>query len=65
MGDASPKFMKQRALRKQAEDGYSVLTISAEEIQSIADDAAESQFEESHTEDYEMPDPGESEESLS
>ncbi|WP_110933973.1 DUF1273 domain-containing protein [Paenibacillus bouchesdurhonensis] len=57
MGEGSPKFIKQRALRKQSEDGYSVLTISAEEIQSIADDDAETQFF-ADEQAYEMLDPG-------
>ncbi|WP_055109313.1 DUF1273 domain-containing protein [Paenibacillus ihumii] len=57
LGEASPKFIKQRALRKQTEEGYSVLTISAEEIQSVADDEAETQFDDVQA--YELLDPGE------
>ncbi|AZK48488.1 DUF1273 domain-containing protein [Paenibacillus lentus] len=45
MGEGSPKFIKQRALRKQSEDGYSVITISADEIQSIADEETETLFD--------------------
>ncbi|MFD3260788.1 DUF1273 domain-containing protein [Paenibacillus lentus] len=70
MGEASPKFIKQQALRKQAEDGYSVLTISAEEIQSIADEEEfqfeEAQFQETENEnfpDYDMSEPKDSRES--
>lgn len=37
-GEASPKFFKERALKKQAEDGYIYLNIGAEEIQAIADE---------------------------
>lgn len=38
-GEASPKFIRQQALRRQAEDGYPVLTITAADVQSIADEA--------------------------
>ncbi|MCM3342030.1 SLOG family protein [Paenibacillus sp. MER TA 81-3] len=37
-GDASPKFVKERALKKQAQDGYIYLNIGSEEIQAIADE---------------------------
>lgn len=37
-GEASPKFIKERALNKQAKDGYQVLSIGSEEIQSVADE---------------------------
>lgn len=38
MGEASPKYIKQRALKKQAVENYPVITIGAEEIQAIADE---------------------------
>ncbi|UHA73667.1 SLOG family protein [Paenibacillus sp. 481] len=38
--EASPKFVKERALSKQAQDGYIYLNIGSEEIQAIADDEA-------------------------
>lgn len=38
MGEASPKYLKQRALKKQATENYTVIMIGAEEIQAIADD---------------------------
>lgn len=56
MGEASPKFIKQRALRKHAEEGYEVLTIGAEEIQSLAEEEAEAQFNDEQA--YEWLDPG-------
>lgn len=37
-GEASPKYFKQRALRRQEEDGYRYLNITAEDVQSIADE---------------------------
>ncbi|MFD2614375.1 DUF1273 domain-containing protein [Paenibacillus gansuensis] len=37
-GEASPKYMKQRALKRHEEDGYAYLTITAEDVQSIADE---------------------------
>ncbi|RRJ64083.1 DUF1273 domain-containing protein [Paenibacillus oralis] len=37
-GDASPKFFKERALKKQAKDGYAYFSIGSEEIQAIADE---------------------------
>ena len=37
-GPASPRFMKEAALKKQEQDGYVYMSISAEDIQSIADD---------------------------
>lgn len=37
-GEASPKYMKQRAIERQAEDGYPVYILTAESIQSVADD---------------------------
>ncbi|MDI4650238.1 DUF1273 domain-containing protein [Cohnella hashimotonis] len=37
-GDASPKFMKEKALRKNREDGYLYLAVSSEDIQSAANE---------------------------
>ncbi|MGO4544541.1 DUF1273 domain-containing protein [Paenibacillus sp. 2TAB23] len=37
-GEGSPKFFKQRALKKQQAEGYGYISISSEDIQSIADD---------------------------
>ncbi|MBP2000751.1 putative phage-like protein YoqJ [Paenibacillus shirakamiensis] len=37
VGEASPKFMKKRVLKKQQEDGYPCMIITSEDIQSIAD----------------------------
>ena len=37
-GEASPKFMKERALKKHMEDGYGYICIGAEEIQAMADE---------------------------
>ncbi|TVY03003.1 DUF1273 domain-containing protein [Cohnella terricola] len=37
-GDGSPKFMKEKALRKNAEEGYGYIAIGAEEIQSMANE---------------------------
>ncbi|MFC4598657.1 DUF1273 domain-containing protein [Cohnella hongkongensis] len=39
-GEGSPKFMKAKALRKNAEEGYRYLSIGAEEIQSLANEQA-------------------------
>lgn len=36
-GEASPKFIKQRALRRREEDGYAYLSITAEDVQGIAE----------------------------
>ena len=49
MGEASPKYIKQKALKKQAEEDYSIRSISAEEIQAIAEE--ERQNMESTTQD--------------
>ncbi|MNP84024.1 hypothetical protein D3C76_1831500 [compost metagenome] len=40
-GEASPKFFKERALKKQAQDGYVYLNIGSEEIQAIANEEQE------------------------
>ncbi len=37
-GEASPKHMKARALKRQQTDGYPIYTITAEDVQSIADE---------------------------
>ncbi|WP_028558747.1 DUF1273 domain-containing protein [Paenibacillus pinihumi] len=39
-GEGSPKFIKEQALRKNAEDGYVYIGISAEDIQNIANEEA-------------------------
>ncbi|MNH98015.1 hypothetical protein D3C73_507270 [compost metagenome] len=39
-GEASPKFMKKRALKKHEEEGYLYLSLTSEDIQSIADEEA-------------------------
>lgn len=37
-GEASPKFYKQRALRLQEQTGYRLMTLTPEDIQSVADE---------------------------
>lgn len=37
-GEASPKYIRQRALKKQAEEGYGYFQIGPEDIQAIADE---------------------------
>ncbi|MBP1994475.1 DUF1273 domain-containing protein [Paenibacillus eucommiae] len=37
-GEASPKFIKQRALKRHEQDGYLYFSITAEDVQGIADD---------------------------
>jgi uncharacterized phage-like protein YoqJ len=37
-GEASPKFIKQRALKKCEEEGYYYLSLTAEDVQAIADE---------------------------
>lgn len=41
LGEASPKFYRERALKKQAETGYRYLAISADEVQSLAEEERE------------------------
>jgi len=43
-GDASPKYMKIKALRKNLEEGYRYISIGAEEIQSLANEASFGDF---------------------
>jgi uncharacterized phage-like protein YoqJ len=43
--EGSPKFMKEKALRKMAEDGYRYIGISADDIQGIADEEVLASFE--------------------
>ena len=38
LGEASPKYLKEKALNKQSEEDYLVISITSEEIQSIADE---------------------------
>ncbi|QJD84524.1 DUF1273 domain-containing protein [Cohnella herbarum] len=44
-GDGSPKFMKEKALRKSATDGYRYIGISAEDIQGMANEEDFGAFE--------------------
>ncbi|WP_410771599.1 DUF1273 domain-containing protein [Fontibacillus sp. BL9] len=37
-GEASPKYVKERALKKQMEEGYVYIQIGPEEIQAVADE---------------------------
>ncbi|MBB3110302.1 putative phage-like protein YoqJ [Paenibacillus phyllosphaerae] len=37
-GEASPKFVKQRATKKHEEEGYGFITITADDVQSVADE---------------------------
>ncbi|WP_028610265.1 DUF1273 domain-containing protein [Paenibacillus harenae] len=37
-GEGSPRFFKEKALKKQQTDGYEYISISSEDIQSIADE---------------------------
>lgn len=37
-GEGSPKFLKEKALRKQQADGYRYMNIGSEDLQSIADE---------------------------
>lgn len=37
-GEASPKFVKERALKKHMEEGYHYISIGSEEIQAVADE---------------------------
>ncbi|MCH1642399.1 DUF1273 domain-containing protein [Paenibacillus timonensis] len=46
-GEASPKFFKERALKKQAQDGYVYLNIGSEEIQAIANEEQERAYADS------------------
>ncbi|GAB6929230.1 DUF1273 domain-containing protein [Paenibacillus sp. JCM 10914] len=42
-GEASPKFIKERALKKQSQEGYRFISIGSEEIQAIADEESMNQ----------------------
>lgn len=44
-GEASPRFYKQKALKKQLRDGYRYIGIQAEDVQSIADEETYASFE--------------------
>ncbi|MDO7907636.1 DUF1273 domain-containing protein [Paenibacillus sp. JX-17] len=44
-GEGSPRFIKEQAMRKREESGYAVLTISSEDIQSLADEQFREQYE--------------------
>lgn len=37
-GEGSPRFFKEKALKRQDKDGYSYMNVSSEDIQSIADE---------------------------
>ncbi|MFS0728052.1 DUF1273 domain-containing protein [Paenibacillus sp. 1P07SE] len=45
-GEASPRFIKQRAWRKHERDGYGYYLITAEEVQSLADEAHWNSYQE-------------------
>jgi len=46
-GEGSPRFFKEEALKRQQEEGYRYISISSEDIQTIADEQRmEEQFEE-------------------
>ena len=50
-GEGSPRFFKEKALKKQQADGYIYISISSEDIQSIADEQQlDQQLEESFAE---------------
>ncbi|WP_223068934.1 DUF1273 domain-containing protein [Paenibacillus caui] len=40
-GEGSPRFMKKKALKKQQEEGYGIISISSEDIQSIVQEEQE------------------------
>ncbi|PYI55698.1 DUF1273 domain-containing protein [Paenibacillus flagellatus] len=40
-GEGSPRFYKERALKKQARDGYRIIGIVSEDVQAIADEEAD------------------------
>jgi uncharacterized phage-like protein YoqJ len=44
-GEGSPKFMKDKALKKNIQDGYVYLNITSEDIQSIADEENDRSFD--------------------
>ncbi|MGF7048186.1 putative phage-like protein YoqJ [Paenibacillus sp. DS2015] len=44
-GEGSPKFMKDKALKKHNQDGYVYLNITSEDIQSIADEENDRSFD--------------------
>ncbi|MBB6635213.1 DUF1273 domain-containing protein [Cohnella thailandensis] len=44
-GEASPRFFKEAALRRNAKDGYRYLSIGAEDIQSIAEESESRYYE--------------------
>lgn len=44
-GEGSPKFMKDKALKKNDRDGYVYLNITSEDIQSIADEENDRSFD--------------------
>ncbi len=45
LGEASPKYLKDKVVKKQEKEGYKVILLHADDVQSIADD-----------ENYAMPD---------
>ncbi|CAM4442415.1 DUF1273 domain-containing protein [Paenibacillus tarimensis] len=38
-GEGSPRFYRERALKRQQQDGYPIITITAEDVQMVADEA--------------------------
>ncbi|MHA6483610.1 DUF1273 domain-containing protein [Paenibacillus sp. strain BS8-2] len=43
--EGSPRFMKERALRKVHDDGYRCIIVTSEDIQSVADEASYHELE--------------------
>ncbi|ANE45296.1 hypothetical protein SY83_01945 [Paenibacillus swuensis] len=44
-GEASPRYFKQKALQKHAEEGYRYISITSDEIQAMADEESYEGFE--------------------
>ncbi|WP_127530436.1 DUF1273 domain-containing protein [Paenibacillus kobensis] len=44
-GEASPKYMKERAFKRHEEDGYLFMTITAEDVQAMADEESRDVYE--------------------
>ncbi|MFD0717519.1 DUF1273 domain-containing protein [Paenibacillus sp. GCM10027626] len=49
-GEGSPKFVKERALRKQEEEGYRYIGLTSEDIQSVVEEEALSSWNDDSTE---------------
>ncbi|MNC74729.1 hypothetical protein D3C75_1261320 [compost metagenome] len=37
-GEGSPRFMKEKAMKKQQNEDYTIISVTSEDIQSIAED---------------------------